>query len=75
MHRPKVHNRISKIINKPTSVYGQVRCVRVSRNSPNMRNPDMLLTAEAGLLADITGGEDAMEEIRRAVEAARDESQ
>lgn len=41
------------------------------RNSPNMRNPDMLLTAEAGLLAEITGGEDALEEIREAVDAAR----
>ena len=33
----------------------------------------MLLTAEAGLLAEITGGYDAVEEIREAVEAAREE--
>jgi hypothetical protein len=45
---------------------------RPENGSPNMREPDMLLTAEAGLLAEITGGEDALAEIRAAVEAARD---
>ena len=33
-------------------------------NHFNMREPDMLLTAEAGLLPDIAGGEDALAEIR-----------
>jgi hypothetical protein len=41
------------------------------RGSPNMREPDMLLTAEAGLLAELTGGHDALEEIRRAVAEVR----
>jgi hypothetical protein len=38
------------------------------RGSPNMRNPDMLLTAEAGLLPDIAGGEDAIAELRAEVQ-------
>ena len=34
---------------------------------PQMRKPDMLITAESGLLADIAGGYDAMAEIREGV--------
>jgi hypothetical protein len=41
------------------------------RGSPNMRNPDMLLTAEAGLLPDFCGGHDTLAEIREAVEEAQ----
>lgn len=36
---------------------------------PNMRSPAMVLTAEAGLLADFTGGHDRLAEIREALEA------
>ena len=36
---------------------------------PSFHNPDMVLTAEAGLLADLTGGHDALEEIRDALAA------
>ncbi len=36
---------------------------------PNMREADMVLTAEAGLLADFTGGRDRLAEIREAIEA------
>ena len=38
----------------------------------SMTGPDMLLTAEAGLLADIAGGHDAMAAYRAAVEAIID---
>lgn len=38
---------------------------------PNMRGPDMLLTAEAGLLPEITGGEDALAELRAIVDEER----
>jgi len=34
----------------------------------SMRAPDMLLTAESGLLADLTGGDDPLDAMRRAVE-------
>lgn len=44
-----------------------------SHGLPNMRGPGMLLTAEAGLLPEITGGEDLMAEIREALAAARAE--
>lgn len=36
----------------------------------NFTNPDMLLTAEAGLLPEFTGGPDPMEPLRRALDAA-----
>lgn len=39
---------------------------------PRMKEPDMVLTVEAGLLPDLTGGHDALEEIREAVEAAQE---
>ncbi len=38
---------------------------------PNMTRPDMVLTAAAGLLPDLTGGEDALAEIRAEVERVR----
>jgi len=37
------------------------------RGMPRMGKPDMLITAESGLLADIAGGYDAMAEIREGV--------
>lgn len=37
---------------------------------PSMRKPDMVLTLEAGLLPELTGGEDTMAEIRQALGAA-----
>ena len=40
---------------------------------PNMRGPDMVLTAEAGLLADFTGGHDKLAEIRAEMEKLRAE--
>jgi hypothetical protein len=38
------------------------------RGMPRMAKPDMLLTAEVGLLADVAGGYDAMVEIREGVD-------
>lgn len=38
---------------------------------PNMRQPDMLLVAEAGLIADLAGGRDRIEEIRQELAAQR----
>ncbi len=38
---------------------------------PNMRGADMVLTAEAGLLADMTGGRDRLAEIRVEVDRMR----
>jgi len=40
---------------------------------PNMRGPDMLLTAEAGLLPEMTGGPDPLAELRRQTEAEIEE--
>jgi hypothetical protein len=40
---------------------------------PNLTRPDMLLTAEAGLLPEMVGGHDLLEDIRQAVAAAREE--
>ncbi|HUG46224.1 MAG TPA: hypothetical protein VMK31_06915 [Sphingomicrobium sp.] len=40
---------------------------------PNMRKPDMLLTAENGWLGDMAHGEDKMAELRAAVDAHRAE--
>lgn len=37
---------------------------------PNLRGPDMLLTAEAGYLAEFAGGHDAMDALRAAVAEA-----
>ena len=36
---------------------------------PRMGNPDMLVTAEAGYLAELTGGPDALEPLRLKVRA------
>ena len=40
---------------------------------PNLRGPDMVLTAEAGLLADFTGGPDKLADIREEMEKVRAE--
>ena len=40
---------------------------------PNRRQPDMLLTAEAGLLPEITGGPDALAELKEALASAEAE--
>jgi len=40
---------------------------------PNMRSPDMVLTAEAGLLAEFTGGYDKLAEIGEEIEKLRAE--
>lgn len=40
---------------------------------PNMRQPDMLLTAEAGLLPEMTGGPDARAELKQALASAQAE--
>jgi len=42
---------------------------------PNMTQPDMVLAAEAGLLPELTGGYDALDEIRGEVEAMRAKEQ
>jgi hypothetical protein len=41
----------------------------------DMRRPDLLLTAEAGLLPDLIGGEDALAEMRREIERIEAEEQ
>ena len=45
---------------------------RNPQGMPSMRKADMVLTVEAGLLPEMTGGYDAMAEIRQALAAARD---
>ena len=40
---------------------------------PNLREPDMLLTAENGWMGDIAGGRDRIGELRRAVDRHREE--